>query len=77
MADGKNDDGAENLIHFPFSRLSLGKCEAPKILGETEMTRRLGGDLTGAHGHWCSRCNGIWFSTLGEVECPGCGNRHG
>ncbi len=28
-------------------------------------------------GHWCSRCQMIWYGYLLEVACPVCGNRHG
>ena len=28
-------------------------------------------------GHWCSRCEGLWYGCALEVECPRCGNRRG
>ena len=46
-------------------------------LGTTALARRLGLGDEQLGGHWCSRCRGIWYGCMLEVECPSCGNRHG
>ena len=46
-------------------------------LGTTALAGQLGLPDHQLNGHWCSRCQGIWYGCTLEVECPGCGNRHG
>ena len=46
-------------------------------LGITALARQLGLPDDQLNGHWCSRCQGIWYGCTLEVECPCCGNRHG
>lgn len=46
-------------------------------LGVTPLARRLDLPEHQLGGHWCSRCQGIWYGCTLEVECPCCGNRHG
>jgi len=46
-------------------------------LGTTPFAKRLGLLPEQTNGHWCSRCQGIWFGYTLEAECPVCGNRHG
>jgi len=46
-------------------------------LGITALARRLGLRDDQLGGHWCSRCQGIWYGCMLEVECPACGNRQG
>ena len=46
-------------------------------LGTTPLARQLGLPDEQLNGHWCSRCAGIWYGCMLEVECPCCGNRHG
>lgn len=46
-------------------------------LGTSAMARHLGLPDDRLNGHWCSRCAGIWYGSMLEVECPCCGNRHG
>jgi hypothetical protein len=48
-----------------------------KDLGITPLARQLGLSDEQMNGHWCSRCEGIWFGYTLEVECPVCGNRRG
>jgi hypothetical protein len=48
-----------------------------KDLGTTPLVRQLGLSTEQTNGHWCSRCQGIWFGHALEVECPVCGNRSG
>ena len=48
-----------------------------KDLGSTLLARQLGLSEEQLNGHWCSRCQGIWFGYTLEVECPACGNRNG
>lgn len=55
--------------------------EAPaerfRDLGTTRLARQLGLTAEQTNGHWCSRCQGIWFGYTLEAECPVCGNRKG
>jgi len=46
-------------------------------LGITPLAKQLGLAPEQTNGHWCSRCQGIWFGYTLEAECPVCGNRHG
>lgn len=46
-------------------------------LGITALARQLGLKDDQLGGHWCSRCQGIWYGCMLEVECPACGNRQG
>lgn len=48
-----------------------------KDLGTTKLARQLGLTDRQTNGHWCSRCEGIWFGYRLEAECPVCGNRKG
>ncbi len=46
-------------------------------LGTTPLADQLGLKPEQTNGHWCSRCEGIWFGYTLEAECPVCGNRDG
>ena len=46
-------------------------------LGITPLAMQLGLAPEQTNGHWCSRCQGIWFGYTLEVQCPVCGNRKG
>jgi hypothetical protein len=46
-------------------------------LGTTRLARQLALQDDQLNGHWCSRCEGLWYGATLEVECPCCGNRHG
>jgi rubrerythrin len=46
-------------------------------LGVTALARHLGLSEDQLGGHWCSHCQGIWYGTMLEAECPICANRHG
>ncbi len=48
-----------------------------KDLGITPLALQLGLKTEQLNGHWCSRCQGIWFGYTLETECPVCGNRNG
>jgi hypothetical protein len=63
---------------FPQSRTQPPSTPGGfKDLGITPLARQLA--LTGeqTNGHWCGRCQGIWFGYTLETECPVCGNRNG
>ena len=75
----KNDDKGDKggaLIPFPQSRVKPSKPDYTD-LGLTALAKQLGLNGSRLSGHWCGRCNGMWFGTLLEVECPVCGNRQG
>ena len=50
---------------------------AVRELGTTPLARQLSLPDDQLNGHWCSRCQGLWYGCMLEVECPCCGNRHG
>ncbi len=65
-------------LQFPHSRSSPPQTPGGfKDLGITPLARELGLSTEQMNGHWCSRCQGIWFGYTLEAQCPVCGNRHG
>ena len=73
----KNEQSSE-VVRFPQSRVSpTGAAKPAKVLGAGKMAELLGAPAHQTTGHWCSRCQGIWFGYLLEVVCPVCGNRQG
>lgn len=75
--NGKSADG-DKIVGFPQSRVRpRGAAGAYKDLGDSVMVTAYGQPARQATGHWCSRCKGIWFGYLLEVECPVCGSRDG
>lgn len=60
-----------------FAHLVSAPTATFRDLGPTRLARRhqLAGDQS--YGHWCSRCQGMWFGHALEAECPVCGNRQG
>lgn len=63
---------------FPHSRAKPPATPGGfKDLGVTPLVRQLGLTDEQTNGHWCSRCQGIWFGYTLEAECPVCGNRNG
>lgn len=66
------------VVPFPQSRTTPPSTpDGYKDLGIGAMARHLNMPDSHMTGHWCSRCNGMWFGYAFEVECPRCGNRHG
>jgi hypothetical protein len=63
-------------LPFPHSRVTPAR-RPTKQLGLGAIARALEIPEARCNGHWCSRCQGIWFGYLLEVECPVCANRHG
>ena len=63
-----SDDGSAP-IPLPVSRF--------RELGSTDLAKQLGLQDWQLNGHWCSRCQGIWYGYTLEAQCPRCGNRHG
>jgi hypothetical protein len=63
---------------FPHSRtLPAATPGGFKDLGRTPLAEQLGLTDQQTNGHWCSRCQGIWFGYTLEAQCPVCGNRNG
>lgn len=54
-----------------------GSAGTFKDLGVTPLAKQLGLTPEQTNGHWCSRCQGIWFGYTLEAQCPVCGNRDG
>ncbi len=46
-------------------------------LGLTPLAKQLNLAEWQLNGHWCRRCQGIWYGYTLEAECPRCGNRDG
>lgn len=62
------------VVPFPGSRLAKAPVK-PRDLGLTALSKTLGPVAISGKGHWCDRCNGIWYSYFGEARCPVCGGR--
>ena len=70
---------SEDKFVFQFP-LTAGQTDQPAAfldLGVTPLARQLGLTTEQLSGHWCSRCQGLWFGYTLEAECPVCGNRNG
>ena len=75
MTSEHSNAGAQNFVRSLLTPdRALG---GHRELGTTALARRLGLPEDRLGGHWCSRCRGIWYGCMLEVECPACGNRHG
>jgi len=73
----RSDDSAHSVVSFPQSRTKPKTSQqAPRELGLSKLAQKLKATAS-LKGHWCSRCNGIWYGYGGECECPVCGNRNG
>lgn len=79
---GDDDDSereqSASVVAFPFSRVTPPQSQAPRsdeVFGA--LAKTLGVPREQTTGHWCSRCNLLWYGYLLEVACPACGNRHG
>jgi hypothetical protein len=76
----ENDIFSENELESLSTHLEKLSQSLPKPfkdLGSTPLVQRLKLADDRLNGHWCSRCEGIWFGYGLEVECPVCGNRRG
>jgi len=74
----KSKSNENSVVAFPHSRVSpTSQVLRYKRLGMGKMADTLGAAGEQQSGHWCSRCQGIWFGFLLEVACPNCGNRQG
>lgn len=75
---GSGGAGGARRYRFPVSRTRPpGARDGFRDLGTTPLARQLGLSPEQTNGHWCSRCEGIWFGYTLEVQCPVCGNRKG
>ncbi len=78
MSDDSNRPRRDKPVPFPQSRTTPPRSpEGFRDLGLSRLAREVGMVQPNLKGHWCSRCRGIWFGFVGEVECPVCGNRRG
>jgi hypothetical protein len=74
----ENDPPDAEPIPFRFSRVTPHQTPGGfRQLGTTQLAQQLGLQEWQLNGHWCSRCEGIWYGYTLETECPSCGNRHG
>lgn len=79
-ADDKADKANKDELARAFVQALVNPARAlggHKELGTTPLARRLGLADEQLGGHWCSRCEGLRYGCMLEVECPACGNRHG
>ncbi len=66
------------FIPFPQSRVpGKNKTKPVNELGISQLGLTLDPQGHSLKGHWCSRCQGVWYGLGQEVACPRCGNRHG
>jgi hypothetical protein len=79
MSTDDNQAGAAGeLRRFPQSRVAPPRTRGGyRELGSTPLARQLGLRDEQLNGHWCSRCEGIWYGYTLEAQCPRCGNRRG
>jgi hypothetical protein len=64
------------IVPFPGPREGQAKAStAPRNLGLTLLSEALGPVALSPKGHWCDRCQGIWYSHFGEARCPVCGGK--
>lgn len=80
MSDGGKSSAAPGALLAVFlrsRRLARSIGRPAKYLGMGEIARVIGAAEDECSGHWCSRCQGIWYGWLTEVACPACGNRRG
>ena len=75
MSNPGEDDASADFIRSVVE--PKGALGARRELGTTALARQLELPDHQLGGHWCSRCEGVWYGCLLEVECPCCGNRHG
>ena len=61
----------------PHPLPNLPSVRGVKEIGVTPLAHQLGLSEDQTNGHWCSRCQGIWYGYTLETECPVCGNRRG
>ena len=63
-------------IPFPLARTTPPHTPSGyKELGTTELARTLGVADDALFGHWCRRCEGLWWGMPLEAQCPVCGKR--
>jgi hypothetical protein len=80
MNDAEQGDPTGDARRAAFFRRHLAPGRTPvghRELGTTALARQLGLADDQLGGHWCNRCQGIWYGCTLEVECPACGNRRG
>lgn len=79
MSEKKAEDGGSHeVMRFPLSRTRPKSTAGGYAdLGIGALARHLNMPKSQMTGHWCSRCQGMWFGYALEVECPRCSNRHG
>jgi len=76
--DARGDGANARRYRFPVSRTSPPATPGGfRNLGVTPLATQLGLAPEQTNGHWCSRCQGIWFGYTLEAQCPVCGNRKG
>lgn len=77
MAEDRKNIDADGTPSSYLSSVQSVTTGNFKDLGLTPYARQLGLTTEQTHGHWCKRCEGIWFGYSLEVQCPVCGNRSG
>lgn len=80
MSSQNDDKSKEDVFRLQsplFDEDGNATESAFRDLGITPLAKQLDLKPEQTNGHWCSRCEGIWFGYTLEAECPVCGNRHG
>ena len=77
MSD-KKSSASPASDRFPMDWLPPSPTQPSfKELGITPLAQQLGLKEWQLNGHWCKRCQGIWYGYTLEAQCPCCGNRDG
>jgi hypothetical protein len=78
MSDDDPSASTTKLLAFPQARVRPPQNPGGFAdLGISILAQRMGLPQRQGTGHWCSRCQGIWYGYLLEVDCPRCGSRQG
>jgi hypothetical protein len=73
---GPRDPTGGRILRFPpASRRWPRPTAEARNLGLTPLSKALGPTSSEPKGHWCDRCQGVWYSHFGEARCPVCGGR--
>lgn len=68
-------DGQQRSVVIPFPGPRPPVPRPLRDLGLTALSRSAGPMAVSPRGHWCDRCEGVWYSYFAEARCPVCGGK--
>ncbi|MEO6410888.1 MAG: hypothetical protein ABIO45_19340 [Burkholderiaceae bacterium] len=77
MTSNADRSGDADAVRTVLAAATASTAPGFRDLGITRLAQQLGLTAEQTNGHWCSRCEGIWFGYTLEAQCPVCGNRKG